>query len=910
MIDLKKAARKQLRRAVVVRIIIFTSLLLSTFATAFFAKNHIDQSAQENFTHLSEEISFRIEKKTLLCESLIRGARGFFNASDKVLRGEFQTYFNDLNLSRFSGVLNLRFFKRVLAEEKQAFVERARSEAKDEADPFANYSIYSEKPKDEYMPLVYLEPLESDHDLLGYDLSQVPERWQAMQHTRDSGKITVSDPFTTPIPGELKRPSLAFFGATYQKGMPNETVEDRRKFLSGFVALPIDLSAMLEDVAFLIRDQNVLVEIFNADKVSPAHLLYSNALDLDSSVSYKKERFCKEKVIYVAGRPWLIHIDAPDSFGKTVVGTWAPIFVLLGGALFSYLFANFVYILMTQKGLAEKRAQELFESFSAAELQKIRALEQAESLKEFNRELAKRVAERTVILEASNHQLLFQQHALNATFNGIMISDVNGNIIWANEAISQLTGYSAEELKGQNPRVLKSGKQDETFYKNLWGTITAGKVWRGELVNKRKDGSFYMERMTITPIRDRDGKISNFVAVKEDVTSQKNVEDQFRQSQKMEVVGQLAGGVAHDFNNLLTVINGYSEILEKRFAQDEKTHAQILAIKQAGQRAAVLTGQLLAMGRRSVASVKFFDLNQTIKESYKILERLLPANVSLEFSFNPEIGLIRGDENQVNQVILNLVVNARDAMAEGGKIKIQTGLASVNHANAEFYAGMRLGDYMFFSVADTGCGMTEEVKKRIFEPFFTTKEKGKGTGLGLSTCYGIMKQHGGFIRLESEVGKGTTFFAYFPKAEPQQEDTRESASAGSSVALRGGGESILVVEDEAGVRGLIVTSLQAQGYQVSEAENGEVAKKMLGQNKRCDLILSDVMMPVMDGKKLYEFVAENMPEIKFVFMSGYASNEAFRKEIDSNQLPFIQKPFQAQDLLLKIRQVLDAGKKT
>lgn len=909
MIALKKLAEKHLRRAVVVRGVVFISLLLSTLATAFFFKSYFDVKAQDNFDHLSEEIAFRIEKKTLLCESLIRGARGFFNASDNVSRGEFETYFGGLNLSRFSGVLNLRFLKRVLAEEQQAFVEKTRSEAKDKADPFASYSIHPEKHQEEYMPLLYIEPFEDAHDLLGYDLSQVPERWRAMQTARDLGTIYVTDLFTTTIPGG-KRPAVAFFGAIYQKGMPKETVEDRRKNLSGFVALTVDLPSMLEDVAFLIQDQNILVEIFNADKMSPAHLLYSNASDVDLTKRHKKERFHKEKVIHVARRPWLIHIDAPNSFGKTALAVWAPLVLLLGGALFSYMFANLVYLLMMQKLLAEKRAQELFENFRVAELQKIHAVEQARALKDFNAALEKKVAERTATLEASHHQLLFQQHALNAAFNGIVISDVNGNVIWANEAISQLTGFSAEELKGQNPRVLKSGKQDQTFYKNLWGTITAGKVWRGELVNKRKDGSFYTERMTITPIRNQDGNILNYVAVKEDVTAQKNLEDQLRQSQKMEVVGQLAGGVAHDFNNLLTVINGYSEILEKRFAQDEKVHAQILAIKQAGQRAAVLTGQLLAMGRRSLASVKFFDLNQTIKDSHKILERLLPANISLDFSFNSEIGLIRGDENQVNQVILNLVVNARDAMPDGGKIKIQTNLASVNHANAEFHGRAQLGDYVLLSVADTGCGMTDEVKKRMFEPFFTTKEKGKGTGLGLSTCYGIMRQHEGFLRVESEVGKGTTFFVYFPIVETHKEGTRESSAPNPLVALRGGEENILVVEDESGVRGLIATSLQAQGYQVAEAENGEVAKKMLGQNKRYDLILSDVMMPVMGGKKLYEYVAENLPKTKFIFMSGYASDDSFRREINSKQLPFIQKPFQAQDLLLKIRQVLDAGKKT
>jgi two-component system, cell cycle sensor histidine kinase and response regulator CckA len=352
--------------------------------------------------------------------------------------------------------------------------------------------------------------------------------------------------------------------------------------------------------------------------------------------------------------------------------------------------------------------------------------------------------------------------AIEQSAETIVITDLEGRIQYCNPAFEKITGYSKEEAIGQNPRILKSGLHSAEFYGQLWATIKKGEVWTGHLTNKKKDGSVYEEDATISPIRDASGQVSGFVAVKRDVTERLQLESQLRQAQKLESIGRLAGGVAHDFNNLLTVINGYAEVLLADLDRTDPLWSSIDEIRKAGDRAAGLTKQLLAFSRKQIIEPKALDLNSTIRESERMLQRLIGEDIVLAAELDPLLGPVMADPEQVHQVIMNLVVNARDAMPDGGRLEIGTANFEVTSADASIHEDAKPGRYVVMSVTDSGAGMDEQTRQHIFEPFFTTKAGDKGTGLGLSTVYGIMRQSGGWIDVASKVGAGTSFKLYFP----------------------------------------------------------------------------------------------------------------------------------------------------
>jgi signal transduction histidine kinase/ActR/RegA family two-component response regulator len=379
-------------------------------------------------------------------------------------------------------------------------------------------------------------------------------------------------------------------------------------------------------------------------------------------------------------------------------------------------------------------------------------------------------------------------------------------------------------------------------------------------------------------------------------------EAQLRQSQKLEAVGRLAGGVAHDFNNLLTVIMGYSELLLLRAGLDEATKNRIREIGKAGARAASLTKQLLAFSRKQVLQPVILDINSLIDGVWKMLERLIGEDVQVRIMLHPEVNRIFADPGQVEQVLINLVVNARDAMPQGGRISIQTDNIELDEGYAFTHLAVSAGDYVMLSVSDTGMGMDAETQKRIFEPFFTTKEMGKGTGLGLSTVYGIVKQSGGNIWTYSEVGKGTTFRVYFPRVQGKAESQLKIAEE----ALPLGEETILLVEDETNVRALTRENLRACGYNVLEAANGPDALDILTRHAGpVQLLLTDVVMPLMSGRELAERVQKTRPGLAVLYVSGFTDDTIVHHGVLDAGTEFLEKPFTLRTLARKVRSVLD-----
>ncbi len=498
-----------------------------------------------------------------------------------------------------------------------------------------------------------------------------------------------------------------------------------------------------------------------------------------------------------------------------------------------------------------------------------------------------------------------QSAVLSAAADAIVITDRAGVIEWINPAFTQLTGYTAKEALGKNPRnLVKSDKHAPAFYKDLWDTILAGRTWHGEMINRRKDGSLFTEDQTVTPILNASGAITHFVAIKEDMTDRLQLEAEFRQAQKMESVGQLASGIAHDFNNLLTVINGISQLVLAEVSQVDPVYADMREILHAGERAATLTRQLLAFSRQQILESRVLNFNTLVAGMEGLLRRLLGEDIDLVVVPTPGLGNVKADPGQIEQVITNLAVNARDAMPQGGQLTIETQNVTIDKDYArQIGVTMPPGSYVLLAVSDSGGGMDEAIRVRIFEPFFTTKGPSRGTGLGLSTVYGIVKQSHGFIGVYSEVGQGTSFKIYLP----QVTEAAGTDRPGPTVVSSSGTETILLVEDNVGLLKLATRFLEPAGYTVLGAGTGEEALLVLARHAApVHLLLTDVVMPGMSGRHLAERLAQTHPGMKVLYMSGYTSDTVVRHGVLEEKVSFINKPFNAAALLQKVREVLDS----
>jgi len=628
----------------------------------------------------------------------------------------------------------------------------------------------------------------------------------------------------------------------------------------------------------------------------------------------------------------------------------------------------------------------------------------------------------------AQHQLRLQAAALRAAANGIVISRPDGTIEWVNPAFTRMTGFSMEEIIGQNPRILKSGRHGNTFYANLWSTISAGKVWRGELTNRRKDGTLCEEEMTITPVASNQGVITHYIAIKQDISARKQVEEslrhaeekyrrifedaiigifrstpdgrflmmnpalakmlhcespehalgkvkdigllygdpakrrqmqktleatgavqnmehefrrpdgtelwvslnlrcaygqdgkpayydgtaeniterkslerQLQQAQKMEAIGRLAGGLAHDFNNTLGVINGYGEILKAHTDLDPAVLQQIEEIYSAGKKAASLTQQLLAFSHKQIIQPRIIDLSEVVTNLTRMLRRLIGDDIELTMRFSSRAARVKVDQGQIEQVLMNLAVNARDAMPGGGKLAIETDLCDLDESYAIRHKPVHPGRYVRLTITDTGCGMDQETMSHLFEPFFTTKELGRGTGLGLSIVYGIVKQSDGYIWAYSEPGRGSSFKIYLPLQTAEAERAAEPPRA---ERLRGS-ENILLVEDDPSLRTMMAGFLKGLGYSVLEADNGEAALETVkGATHPVELLITDITMPKMSGRDLADRLVALFPELRVLYISGYTHDGVVQTRALVAGEAFLQKPFALSELSKTIRELI------
>jgi PAS domain S-box-containing protein len=508
-------------------------------------------------------------------------------------------------------------------------------------------------------------------------------------------------------------------------------------------------------------------------------------------------------------------------------------------------------------------------------------------------------------LRRAEEALLLRDRAIRAVSQGIVITDParpDNPVVYASPGFERMTGYSAAEVLGRNCRFLQGPDTDPAAVARVRRAVAEGRGCEVELLNYRKDGSAFWCDLHVTPVRDGD-RLTHFVGVQVDVTERRRQEELARQAQKMEAIGRLAGGVAHDFNNLLTVINGYADLVLGMLPAGE-ARDMVAEMARSGGKAATLTRQLLAFGRKTVLAPRTIDLNETVREMGAMLRRLLGADIELSVRTGSSVGPVHADPSHLEQVVLNLALNARDAMPGGGRLTIETREVDLEESFAVPRAGADPGRYVLLAVSDTGCGMTEEVRRHAFEPFFTTKPVGRGTGLGLATVYGIVRQGGGHVEVASEPGVGTTFKVYLPRAD---EDTTPMPAPARFAAMRGT-ETVLLVEDDVSVRAWCARVLRAGGYEVLEAgDGGEALRVRVGFSGTVHLLVTDLVMPGLGGRPLAERIVALYPGTKVLYLSGYTDDAAVRQEFLRDQANFLQKPFPPAALARKVREVLDAA---
>jgi PAS domain S-box-containing protein len=518
---------------------------------------------------------------------------------------------------------------------------------------------------------------------------------------------------------------------------------------------------------------------------------------------------------------------------------------------------------------------------------------------EENRELNAQLGKR---LEELEQQKSLMNAVIGGTTDSIFVKDTAGRYLMANNEVTRVFGKPLEEIIGRDDthffpvdeaNLLISGDRD---IMNMAGPVT-----REEHITTVDGRRTFMA--TKGPIRDAQGKVIGLFGISRDITESRNMAEQLRQSQKMEAVGRLAGGIAHDFNNLMTVITGYSDLLLNQLDEKSKPRREVEEIKLAGERATALTRQLLAFSRRQVLQPKVLDLNEVVSSLENMLRRLIGEDVEFRTVLGTGLWSVKADPGQMEQVLVNLVVNARDAMPGGGKLAIETSNVFLDESYSRSHLPVQIGPYVVLAISDTGVGMDEATASQVFEPFFTTKERGKGTGLGLSTVYGIVKQSGGFIWLYSELGKGSTFKVYLPRSEDRENGLSKAALPVEDLRGR---KIILLVEDDESIRKLAVEILGQYGYTVLPAGDGEEALRIAGAHEgEIGLLLTDVIMPRMGGPELYERLRQLRPGIKVLYMSGYTDDAIVHQGVLDPGTAFLQKPYSPISLARKVKEVLD-----
>ena len=481
------------------------------------------------------------------------------------------------------------------------------------------------------------------------------------------------------------------------------------------------------------------------------------------------------------------------------------------------------------------------------------------------------------------------------------ITDAEGHVQYVNAKFTQMTGYTLEQILDNDVQVLREGHPDEASFRKFWDTVRAGGEWRGELSRARPDGKRTWESVQVSCLRNTAGEITNLLCMREDITERRLLEDQLRQAQKMESIGTLAGGIAHDFNNIIAVINGYAELSLLHPGDPNTLHKSVREIKRAAQRASGLVRQILTFSRKAEARFAPLDLNQHSRDLVALLSETFPRNISFHLALDEQLPPLLADQNQLQQIVLNLCVNARDAMPAGGAISISTARVGPADLPPALLPGRA---YACLAISDTGTGMTPEVRARIFEPFFTTKPVNQGTGLGLAVVYGIVASHEGTIEVESQPGIGSTFKVYLPLVD----NAVIAPTAIKPTDFPGGSESLLVVDDEAPLRMLLEAALSRKGYRITSASDGlDAIEKLADPSQSFAAVLLDLNMPGASGVEVMRVIRATRPDIKVLVLTGHLTPQAKTEFERMGQKNFVKKPYTLEELGRNLRAMFDGA---
>ena len=843
--------------------LLFAGLLATALAVRT-GRAAMDAAVNAEFDFTCSEIQQKILSRLSAYEQVLHGGAAFFESAGAVRRPQWRRFVARQQLeTRFAGIQGLGFARLISRGQLAQHVLEIRAEG------FPAYQVSPAGERELYSAIIYLEPFR-DRNLraFGYDMLSEPVRREAMERARDqdtaalSGKVVLVQET-----GKEVQAGTLMYVPVYQTGLPIATVAQRRAAIRGWVYSPYRMVDLLRGILGgwdLENNSRLRLEVYDGERVAPEKLLYDSRPAGDPQ-NGGAPRLNSQGQVVSAGRRWTLRFTAAGSRAATA-GYGKVWLVAFGGTGASLLLAWLLFSLLNTRLMARQ-------------------------------------------LRNSEEELRTMAEAMPQI---VWIARPDGWNIFFNRRWMDYTGLSLEESLGRG-WAKSVHPDDQQPARDAWQKALAERgIYSIESRLRRADGTYRWWLVRAVPLLDAAGNILKWYGTCTDIHDLKMAQEEreemqsrLKQAQKMETVGKLAGGVAHDFNNILTAIIGYGGFLVKALAEHDPKREDVKEILTAASRAAGLTQQLLAFSRKQLLKTEVADLNSVVRGIEKMLGRLIGEDIKLEARYAPSPCRVQVDTGQIGQVLVNLAVNARDAMPKGGTLSMETALMDAGRDFLLKHPDFTPGPLVRLTFQDTGCGMTEEIKEHIFEPFFTTKEQCKGVGLGLSTVFGIVKQSGGEIEVESAPDRGTTFRIYLPYYEANIADKKEGKDTDEDTILSGS-ETVLLVEDEESLRRMGERLLRTGGYTVISAANGAEALEVMERHgKPVDLLLTDVIMPGMSGRELSKELGKRKLIGRTLFMSGYTADVISKHGVLEPGIAFIYKPFTVEALSHKLREVLD-----
>ncbi len=862
--------------------------VIFSFALALWVHREKGQAAELKFQNLSQARIESIEKTLFKNLDVLAPFQPFYNASVYVDRLEFRTYAASF-LKKNPTFQTLIWVPRVVFDEREEYETLAKQKGLSDF-KFNQRNFEGDfvrvGDQEEYLPVYYEEPYKNALFPLGFDFSSDKSMIDFLKKVRKSGEVGLIA-WRDPINQDKEKEIFLFaIQPIYRKTVSLSSSKDRWEKLEGYVLGCIEIKSLIEMTLTLFKEEGVNIGFYDLNAPLEEQLLYFHPSRLsflgpvvESDGSGRTWRVLNE--IDMGGQRWKVVCTSfkPGWFSAFYLDS---LFVFFIGLFFTCIIAVFLWLFLKRHSEKEELMAQLSKNNKQLE-------DEIETRKK---------AEKSLLKEKD-----FSERIISSSVDGIFSLDLFLNVTLWNPGMELITGFSKEEMFSKNVLeilpFLKEIGEDKNLKKAVAGKIVMSKERPYEIQRTKRKGLF---EAIYSPIRGERGETVGCLGLMRDVTERNKMEQQILRSQKMDSLGQLAGGVAHDFNNLLTAILGYSDILLDSNLEDEDAIKYVTEIKKTGERAGALTRQLLAFSRKQIVETKHLNVTSLVYGIKQMLRELINEQIQLEFSLANDLKYLKGDRGQIEQIFLNLVVNARDAMPNGGKIKIETCNKELSEDSLERPDSLEPGSYVFLSISDTGEGIPPEIKEKIFDPFFTTKDPGKGTGMGLSIVYSVIKQSGGDIVVESEPGKGTTFKFYFPeekdlfKEEEVFEDQVES--------IEGKSKTILLVDDEDSVRVVVGTVLRKKGFVVLEAFDGDQAFEVIQSHEpEIELLITDIGLPGKDGITLANQVKAISPSTKILFISGHLDKCVDQRGLKKTDF-ILAKPFASDVLLQKVYELL------